>query len=129
MAVNCNELEILIMTLLEERVGHMISQIIQISLREFCYAFQITTKANVKGEWRFLGKFSTRMKTLSYGMDSYDGNIFHNQTDSNTEHQYISLATFDEAPMAVGGKTAKAEILDISSNTWTEIEDYPYHNR
>ena len=41
------------------------------------------------------------------------------------------MAEIDEAPLAVGGansNTNKAEILDISSNTWTEIAEYPYHN-
>jgi len=41
------------------------------------------------------------------------------------------LANIDDAPLAVGGQsdnTKKAEIFDISSNTWTEIAEYPYHN-
>ena len=41
----------------------------------------------------------------------------------------ISLAKIDGAPLAVGGAyIKKAEILDISSNKWTEVADYPYHD-
>ena len=37
----------------------------------------------------------------------------------------------DQAPLAVGGyspNTNKAESLDIASNTWTEVDNYPYHD-
>ena len=63
---------------------------------------------------------------------SYDGLIFHNQADSKNDHAYSSLAKIDGAPLVVGcgsPYTKKAEILDISSNTWTEIADYPYHKK
>ena len=36
----------------------------------------------------------------------------------------------DEAPLAVGGYgpyTNKAETLDLATNTWTEVAEYPYH--
>ena len=60
---------------------------------------------------------------------SYDGYVFHNQADSKNEHMEISLAKIDGAPLAVGGANIKkAEILDISSNKWTEVADYPYHD-
>ena len=59
---------------------------------------------------------------------SYDGSVFHNQADSKNEHYFTTMAKIDEAPLAVGGTNFnKAEILDISSNIWTEIADYPYH--
>ena len=61
---------------------------------------------------------------------SYDGYIFHNQADSKNGHYATTLARIDEAPLAVGGTdptTNKAETFDISSNTWTEIAAYPYH--
>ena len=61
---------------------------------------------------------------------SYDGIIFHNQADSKNGHYQTTLANIDDAPLAVGGygpNIKKAEILDISSNTWTEVADYPYH--
>ena len=64
-------------------------------------------------------------------LSSYDGDIFHNQADSKSEHYFTTLANIDDAPLAVGGydsNTNKAEILDISSNTWTEVADYPYHD-
>ena len=62
---------------------------------------------------------------------SYDGFIFHNQANSKNAHHYTTLANIDKAPLAVGGigpKTKKAEIFDISSNSWTEVADYPYHD-
>ena len=62
---------------------------------------------------------------------SYDGFIFHNQADSKNGHYFTTMAKIDEAPLAVGGlssNTNKAEILDIASNTWTEIAEYPYHS-
>ena len=62
---------------------------------------------------------------------SYDGDIFHNQADAKNGHADTTLANIDGAPLAVGGyssNTNKAEILDISSNTWTEIAEYPYHD-
>ena len=63
---------------------------------------------------------------------SYDGVVFHNQADAKNGHAYTTLAKIDEAPLAVGGDTLatnKAEILDIASNTWTEIAEYPYHEQ
>ena len=42
-----------------------------------------------------------------------------------------TLATINETPLAVGGyspNTNKAEILDILSNVWTEVAEYPYHD-
>ena len=63
---------------------------------------------------------------------SYDGFIFHNQADAKNGHAYTTLAKIDGVPLAVGGQsstTNKAEILDITSNTWTEIAEYPYHEQ
>ena len=64
---------------------------------------------------------------------SYDGSVFHNQVDSKYGHPWTTLAKIDGAPMAVGGShvgsaTNKAETLDISSNVWTEVAEYPYHD-
>ena len=56
--------------------------------------------------------------------------MFHNHADSKNGHYYTSLAKIDGAPLAVGGvgsNTNKAETLDISSNVWTEVAEYPYH--
>ena len=56
--------------------------------------------------------------------------IFHNQANSKHEHYRTTLANIDGSPLIVGGSnpnSKKAEILDISSNSWTEIDDYPYH--
>ena len=62
---------------------------------------------------------------------SYDGSVFHNQADSNYEHYFTTLAKIDESPLAVGGynlNNNKTEILDISSNVWTEVAEYPFHD-
>ena len=62
---------------------------------------------------------------------SYNGQIFFNQADSKNAHYWTTLAKIEEAPLAVGGyssNTNKAETLDISTNTWTEVADYPYHD-
>ena len=62
---------------------------------------------------------------------SYDGDIFHNQANAKNGHYWTTLAKINEAPLAVGGynsNTNKAEVLDIASNTWTEIAEYPYHD-
>ena len=73
------------------------------------------------------------IRTPFYGwlfvISSYDGENFYDQADSNYGHFATSLAMIDEAPLAVGGyKNQKAETFDISANTWTEVEDYPYHD-
>ena len=42
------------------------------------------------------------------------------------------MANIDQAPLAVGDNSSngkKAEIYDISSKTWTEVADYPYHDK
>ena len=47
------------------------------------------------------------------------------------DHYVTTLATIDEAPLAVGGylpNNKKAEIFDITSNKWTGVADYPYHD-
>ena len=61
---------------------------------------------------------------------SYNGFVFHNQADSKNGHYLTTLAMIDEDPMAVGSfnKTNKAEVFDISSNVWTEVAEYPYHD-
>ena len=63
-------------------------------------------------------------------LNSYDGDVFHNSADSKNGHHWTTLATIDGAPLAVGGtdsNTNKAETLDLATNTWTEVADYPYH--
>ena len=67
--------------------------------------------------------------TFDKALLSYDGFVFHNQADAKNEHYLTTLASIDEAPLAIGGQsTKKAEIFDVSSNSWTEIADYPYHD-
>ena len=67
-----------------------------------------------------------------YKLDlSYDGAVYHKHADSKNGHYYTTLAKIDESPLAVGGynpNTNKAETFDISTNTWTEVADYPYHS-
>ena len=101
-----------------ELVAHSVSPI-----NEFYFVFRTQRGLVVKGLFILRNDF--------HGTEfSYDGFIFHNHADANNEHYQITLAKIDDAPMAVGGyssKMNKAEILDISSNTWTEIAEYPYH--
>lgn len=61
---------------------------------------------------------------------SYDGNNFFNHTNSIFGHRKTSLANYNGSPMAVGGysKSNKTEIYDISTDTWTEAAEYPYHD-
>ena len=62
---------------------------------------------------------------------SYDGDAFRHHADSKNEHYEISMANFEDSPLAVGGyspNTNKAETYDISTNIWTEVADYPYHD-
>ena len=102
-----------------ERVAHT-----SFPRSESCFVFQIVSLVNVKGD--YLGKPGFYLILFSY-----DGLIFHSQADSKTKHYYTTLAIIDGAPLAVGGfstYTNKSEILDISSNTWTEVADYPYHD-
>ena len=103
-----------------ERVAHT-----SISRNESYFASQVAPLNNVKGE--YLGSCKTGFYLILF---SYDGLIFHSQADSKNGHYYSTLAIIDGAPLAVGGSspTKKAEILDISSNTWTEVADYPYHD-
>ena len=63
---------------------------------------------------------------------SYDGDVFHNHANSNTGHYQTTLANIEGSPLAVGGynpTTTKAETYDIATNTWTEVADYPYHDK
>ena len=66
---------------------------------------------------------------------SYDGFIFHHHRDSKYGHPSTSLATSEGSPLAVGGESIyghdfdghnKVEKFDISANTWTEVDEYPY---
>lgn len=46
-------------------------------------------------------------------------------------HYRTTLANNDDAPIAVGGQntnTNNIEMFDISSNSWTEVVDYPYND-
>ena len=65
---------------------------------------------------------------------SYNGEMFHNHADSKHCHSFTTLANVEGSPLAVGCHTggtftSKAETYDISTNTWTEIADYPYHEK
>ena len=62
---------------------------------------------------------------------SYDGVRFRNHVDSKHKHWETSLANIEGSPLAVGGyspATNKAETYDISTDVWTEVADYPYHD-
>ena len=62
---------------------------------------------------------------------SYDGLAFRNHADSNNDHRWTSLANHDGSPLIVGGSSPnkKVETYDISTNKWTEVADYPYHDQ
>ena len=63
---------------------------------------------------------------------SYDGIVFQDHDDSNYGHHFTSLANIEGFPLATGGfmnDTNKAETYDYSTNTWTEVAEYPYHER
>ena len=69
------------------------------------------------------------MTTITF---SYDGVIFHDHADSKNKHWETSLANIEGSPLAVGGyspNTNKAETYDISTDVWTEVADYPYHDQ
>ena len=107
------------MNLTTERVAHT-----SIPRSESYFASQIMPLNNVKGE--YLSKPGFYFILLSY-----DGLIFHSQAGSKNGHKYATLAIIEGSPLAVGGTgpdTKKSEILDISSNTWTEVADYSYHD-
>ena len=62
---------------------------------------------------------------------SYDALAFRYHADSSYGHYLTSLANHEGSPLVVGGytpSTNKVEIYNISSNTWTAAEDYPYHD-
>ena len=64
---------------------------------------------------------------------SYDGFAFRNHADSKNGHFYTALANIEGYPLALGGYTGSsfiknAETYDISTNAWTEVADYPYHD-
>ena len=60
---------------------------------------------------------------------SYDGFAFRRHADAKNEHYYTSLAKIDGSPLIVSGLGhKKVETYDISTNKWTEVADYPYHD-
>ena len=92
-------------------------------INESCFVFRKQRRPAVKGL-----SFSDYFDLTVF---SYDGFLFHNHADSKNGHYRISLAKFDQAPLAVGGEasnTNKAEIFNIANNTWTEIAEYPCHD-
>ena len=68
---------------------------------------------------------------------SYDGIVFQDHAHSNYGHHYTSLANTEGIPLTTGGYsnytssdyTNKAETYDYSTNTWTEVAEYPYHEK
>ena len=118
--VNLNELATWIMIFSEELVGHSIIQ-----KNVSCCAFQLVIDRHVKG------KFQSSWIKIILTIFSFDGQSFYNHTDSTHGHYFTSLANLDGSPLAVGGSGPninKTEIYDIASHTWTEVEDYPYHD-
>ena len=72
------------------------------------------------------------LETLNELFSSYDGEAFRNHADSKYGHYVTSLANFKDSPLAVGGYDPlinKAETYEISTNTWTEVGIYPFHEK
>jgi len=84
----------------------------------------------IQSDLKIIFDSSVRIHYKFYLQIHSPGFIFHNQADVTNEHFQTSLANIDGDPLAVGGNSSytKAEILDIASNTWTEIAEYPYHD-
>ena len=90
----------------------------------FC-ALGTVSLAVVRGKHLFFYVF-----LLILSFYSYDGAVFHNHPDSKNGHYSTTLANSNGSPLAVGDynyKHSKAEIFNIATNTWTDIDDYPYH--
>ena len=95
--------------------------------KELCFALAHRIKTDAKGN--FSNDHHSEHNSTSTG--SYDGDIFHSHTNSKNVHHETTLANFEGSPLAVGGynpMTNKAETYDISSKTWNEVADYPYHD-
>ena len=118
--MNLDEPGILTINLIWELVVPTIS-LIHVS----CFVLRMERVLAVKGLFILMNYFDI-------SQFSFDGSIFYNQASSNYGHHRSSLAkTSDGAPLIVGAErplSNKAEIMDIASNTWTEIAEYPYHD-
>ena len=76
------------------------------------------------------------MQIIIITLNSYDGYTYHGHEDSKIGHVYTTLANTNGSPLAVSGYHGytdgfyhkRAETFDISTNTWTEVDDYPYGN-
>ena len=91
---------------------------------ELCSASEIVFPIDARGQHLFF----TFLLILSFY--SYDGAVFHNHPDSKNGHYSTTLANSNGSPLAVGDynyEHSKAEIFNIETNTWTDIDDYPYH--
>ena len=98
--------------------------------KELCFALVHRTKRVVKGNFLFGVCYLEQKFCIIF---SYDGYAFRNHADSQNGHYYTTLANIEGHPLAVGGYTGsayikKAETYNISTNTWTETADYPYHD-
>ena len=108
------------MTLLLEHVAHTC-----FLKNEFFCVLEKALKASAKGQFN---RYISNWVNLYF---SYDGLAFRSHADAKNEHYYTSLANIDGSPLVVGGSspdTKKVEIYDISTNKWTEVADYPYHD-
>ena len=66
----------------------------------------------------------------SFSIFSYDGVAFRTHANSTNLHWSISLGNHNGFPFAAGShspNTNKTETYNITTDTWTELEDYPYH--
>ena len=76
--------------------------------------------------------------TISFFLNSFDGDVFHNHANLTNGHVATIMANYEETPLAVGGFDSNnrtdndliphAEIFNITTNSWSVIADYPFHS-
>ena len=119
MAANYKELTISVSNSIGEHV-----ELISFPTKESCFVLPNQQKQLARG--------LKKTKIFSYLSDiiinlSYDGQNFHQHGNSSIEHYGTSLANSNDAPFVVGGsspRTNKAEIFDISTDTWVRVDAY-----
>ena len=89
---------------------------------ELCCALDMNLPENAKG-------IPCKHSEISSFL-SYDGLAFRNHASSKNDHQLTTLANYNGSPFVVGSYSPgnnKVELYDITTNIWTEKEDYSYH--
>ena len=65
---------------------------------------------------------------------SYDGRIFHDHQSTKYDHYMTFLATLHDVPHIVGSAFLssngnKVESYNSTTNTWVELNHYPFHSQ